>query len=130
MTRDSWFNPNALVEAELLAALAESFQGEGVVREAVDACRDLYLLQGEGRLTMHQLLVQFVEAQPPQRLDLALPVAAALGNAAERLKESPGDGEALAALHRHQLSWEFWRQHPDGPSANGCHHIGGGLFVS
>jgi hypothetical protein len=45
-----WFNPNALVEAELVAALAESFQGEAVMRNAVDACRDLYLLQGEGRL--------------------------------------------------------------------------------
>ena len=130
-----WFNPNALVEAELVAALAESFQGEGVVREAVDACRDLYLLQGEGRLTMHQLLVRFVEAQAPERLagigaeELAPAVAAALGKAAERLEEAPADGEALAALQSHQLSWDFWRQHPDGPSANRCHHIGVALFV-
>jgi tetratricopeptide (TPR) repeat protein len=130
-----WFNPNALVEAELVAALAESFQGEAVVRNAVDACRDLYLLQGEGRLTMHQLLVKFVQAQPPQRLagigaeDLAPAVAAALGEAAKRLEEAPADGEALAALQCHQLGWEFWRQHPNGPSAGGCHHIGEGLFV-
>ena len=130
-----WFNPNALVEAELVAALASSFQGEGVVRDAVDACRDLYLLQGEGRLTVHQLLVQFVEAQPPQRLagigaeDLAPAVAAALGEAAKRLEEAPADGEALAALQCHQLGWDFWRQHPDGPSADGCHHIGEALFV-
>ena len=106
-----------------------------MVREAVDACRDRYLLQGEGRLTMHQLLVKFVEAQPPQRLagigaeELAPAVAAALGKAAKRLEEAPADGEALAALQCHQLSWEFWRQHPDGPSADGCHHIGEGLFV-
>jgi tetratricopeptide (TPR) repeat protein len=130
-----WFNPNALVEAELVAALAESFQGEAVVRNAVDACRDLYLLQGEGRLTMHQLLVQFVEAQPPQRLagisaeDLTPAVAAALGKAAKRLEEAPADGEALAALQCHQLGWDFWRQHPDGPSADGCHHIGEALYV-
>jgi tetratricopeptide (TPR) repeat protein len=130
-----WFNPNALVEAELVAALAESFQGEAVVRDAVDACRDLYLLQGEGRLTMHQLLVQFVQAQPPQRLagigadKLAPAVAAALGEAAKRLEEAPADGEALAALQCHQLGWDFWRQHPDGPSADGCHQIGEGLFV-
>jgi tetratricopeptide (TPR) repeat protein len=130
-----WFNPNSLVEAELVAVLAESFQGERGVRDAVDACRDLYLLQGEGRLTMHQLLVQFVQAQPPQRLagigavELAPAVAAALGKAAERLEEAPADGEALAALQCHQLGWDFWRQHPDGPSADGCHHIGEGLFV-
>ena len=130
-----WFNPNALVEAELVAALAESFQGEAVVREAVDACRDLYLLQGEGRLTMHQLLVQFVQAQPPQRLagigaeDLAPAVAAALGKAAKRLEEAPADGVALAALQCHQLGWDFWRQHPDGPSADGCHHVGEALSI-
>ena len=130
-----WFNPNALVEAELVAALAESFQGEGVVREAVDACRDRYLLQGEGRLTMHQLLVQFVQAQAPERLGgigaehLAPAVAAALGKAAKRLEEAPADGEALAALQCHQLGWDFWRQHPDGPSADGCHHTGEALFV-
>jgi len=130
-----WFNPNALVEAELVAALAESCQGEAGVRNAVDACRDLYLLQGEGRLTMHQLLVQFVEAQPPQRLagigaeDLAPAVAAALGKAAKRLEEAPADGVALAALQCHQLGWDFWRQHPDGPSADGCYHIGEALFV-
>jgi tetratricopeptide (TPR) repeat protein len=130
-----WFNPNALVEAELVAALAESFQGEAVVREAVDACRDLYLLQGEGRLTMHQLLVRFVETQPPQRLagigaeHLAPGVAAALGKAAKRLEEAPADEEALAALRCHQLGWDFWRQHPDGPRADGCHHIGEALFV-
>jgi tetratricopeptide (TPR) repeat protein len=130
-----WFNPNALVEAELVAALAESFQGEAVVRSAVDACRDLYLLQGEGRLTMHQLLVRFVETQPPQRLagisaeDLSPAVAAALGMAAERLEEAPADGEALAALQCHQLSWHFWRQHPKGPGAEGCHHLGEALFV-
>jgi tetratricopeptide (TPR) repeat protein len=130
-----WFNPNALVEAELVAALAESFQGEGVVREAVDACRDLYLLQGGGRLTMHQLLVQFVEAQAPERLagigaeDLEPAVATALGKAAKRLEQAPADGEALAALQCHQLGWDFWRQHPDGPRADGCHHIGEALFV-
>jgi len=130
-----WFNPNALVEAELVAALAESFQGEGVVRDALDACRDRYLLQGEGRLTMHQLLVQFVVLQPPQRLagigaeDLAPAVAAALGKAAKRLEEAPADGEALAALQCHQLGWDFWRQQPDGPSADGCRHIGKALFV-
>jgi tetratricopeptide (TPR) repeat protein len=130
-----WFNPNALVEAELVAALAESFQGEAVVRSAVDACRDLYLLQGEGRLTMHQLLVRFVEAQPPQRLagisaeDLSPAVAAALGEAAKRLEEAPADGQALAALQCHQLSWHFWRQHPKGPGAEGCHHLGEALFV-
>ncbi len=129
-----WFNPNALVEAELVAALAESFQGEAVVRNAVDACRDLYLLQGERRLTMHQLLVQFVEAQTPQRLvgigaeELAPAVAAALGKAAKRLEEAPADGEALAALQCHQLGWDFWRQHPEGLSADGCNHIGEGLF--
>jgi tetratricopeptide (TPR) repeat protein len=131
-----WFNPNALAEAELVAALAESFQAEAVVRNAVDACRDRYLLQGEGRLTMHQLLVQFVEAQSPQRLagigaeDLAPAVAAALVKAAERLEEAPADGEALAALQCHQLSWDFWRQHPDGPSADRCHHIGEALYVT
>ena len=130
-----WFNPNALVEAELVAALAESFQGEGVVRDAVDACREQYLLQGEGRLTMHQLLVQFVEAQAPERLggiaaeDLSPAVAAALGKAAERLEEAPADGEALAALQCHQLSWDFWRQHTNGPSADGCHHLGKALYV-
>jgi tetratricopeptide (TPR) repeat protein len=130
-----WFNPNALVEAELVAGLAESFQGEGVVREAVDACRDLYLLQGGGRLTMHQLLVQFVEAQAPERLagigaeDLEPAVATALGKAAKRLEQAPADGEALAALQCHQLGWDFWRQHPDGPRADGCHHIGEALFV-
>jgi tetratricopeptide (TPR) repeat protein len=130
-----WFNPNTLVEAELVAALAESFQGEAVVRNAVDACRDLYLLQGEGRLTMHQLLVQFVEAQAPERLggiaaeDLSPAVAAALGKAAERLEEAPADGEALAALQCHQLSWDFWRQHTNGPSADGCHHLGKALYV-
>jgi len=130
-----WFNPNALVEAELVAALAESFQGEAVVRNAVDACRDLYLLQGEGRLTMHQLLVRLVETQPPQRLagisaeDLTPAVAAALGKAAKRLEKAPADEEALAAMQCHQLSWDFWRQHPDGPSADGCHHIGEALYV-
>jgi tetratricopeptide (TPR) repeat protein len=130
-----WFNPNALVEAELVAALAPSFQEEGVVRVAVDACRDLYLLQGEGRLTMHQLLVQFVQAQAPERLagigaeELAPAVAAALGKAAERLEEAPADGEALAALQCHQLGWDFWRQHPNGPSADGCHHIGEALSI-
>ena len=130
-----WFNPNALVEAELVAALAESFQGEAVMRNAVDACRDLYLLQGEGRLAMHQLLVQFVEAQPPQRLagigaeHLAPAVAAALGKAAKRLEEAPADGEALAALQCHQLGWDFWRQHPKGPGAEGCHHLGEALYV-
>ena len=130
-----WFNPNALVEAELVVALGESFQGEAVMRNAVDACRDLYLLQGEGRLAMHQLLVQFVEAQPPQRLagigaeHLAPAVAAALGKAAKRLEEAPADGEALAALQCHQLSWDFWRQLPDGPSTDGCHHLGEGLCV-
>jgi tetratricopeptide (TPR) repeat protein len=130
-----WFNPNALVEAELVAALAESFQGEAVVRNAVDACRDLYLLQGEGRLRMHQLLVQFVQAQPPQRLagigaeELAPAVAAALGKAAKRLEEAPADGDALAALQCHQLGWDFWQQHPNGPSADRCHHIGEALFV-
>jgi len=130
-----WFNPNTLVEAELVAALASSFQGEGVVRDAVDACRDLYLLQGAGRLTMHQLLVRFVEAQAPERqggvgaVDLAPVVAAALGKAAERFEEAPADGETLAALQCHQLGWDFWRRHPDGPSADGCHHIGEGLFV-
>jgi tetratricopeptide (TPR) repeat protein len=134
-TTGRWFNPNALVEAELVEALAESFQGEAVVRNAVDACRDLYLLQGEGRLAMHQLLVQFVEAQPPQRLagigteELAPAVAAALGKAAKRLEEAPADGEALAALQCHQLSWDFWRQLPDGPSTDGCHHLGEGLCV-
>jgi tetratricopeptide (TPR) repeat protein len=134
-TAGRWFNPNALVEAELVAALAESFQGEAVVRSAVDACRDLYLLQGEGRLTMHQLLVRFVETQPPQRLagisaeDLSPAVAAALGEAAERLEEAPADGEALAALQCHQLSWHFWRQHPKGPGAGGCHHLGEALYV-
>jgi hypothetical protein len=113
-----WFNPNALVEAELVAALAPSFQEEGVVRVAVDACRDLYLLQGEGRLTMRSLLVRFVDRQPPQRLagigaeDLAPVVAAAMGKAAERLEEAPADWEALAALQCHQLGWEFWRQLP------------------
>jgi tetratricopeptide (TPR) repeat protein len=130
-----WFNPNALVEAELVVALAESFQGEGLVRDAVDACRDLYLLQGEGRFTMHQLLVQFVEAQPPQRLagigaeELAPAVAAALGKAAKRLKEAPADGEALAALQSHQLSLECWRQHRDGPGAEGCHHVAKALCI-
>jgi tetratricopeptide (TPR) repeat protein len=130
-----WFNPNALVEAELVAALAESFQGEAEVRDAVDACRDLYLLQGEGRLTMHQLLVQFVEAQAPERLagigaeDLAPAVAAALGKAAKRLEEAPADGEALAALQCHQLGWDYWRQHPKGPGADGCHHLGEALYV-
>jgi tetratricopeptide (TPR) repeat protein len=130
-----WFNPNALVEAELVAALAESFQGEAVVRNAVDACRDLYLLQGEGRLTMHQLLVRFVETQPPQRLagigaeELAPAVAAALGKAAKRLEQAPADGEALAALQCHQLGWDFWRQHPDGLSADICHHLGEALCV-
>jgi tetratricopeptide (TPR) repeat protein len=130
-----WFNPNALVEAELVAALAESFQGEAVVSNAVDACRDRYLLQGEGRLTMHQLLVRFVEAQSPERLagigaeHLAPAVAAALGKAAKRLEEAPADGEALAALQCHQLGWEFWRQQPDRPRADGCHHIGEALFV-
>jgi tetratricopeptide (TPR) repeat protein len=130
-----WFNPNALVEAELVVALAESFQGEGLVRDAVDACRDLYLLQGEGRLTMHQLLVQFVEAQPPQRLagigaeHLAPAVAAALGKAAERLEEASADGDALAALQCHQLGWDFWRRHPKGPGAEGCHHLGEALYV-
>lgn len=131
-----WFNPNALVEAELVAALAESLHGEAVVREAVDACRDRYLLQGEGRLTMHQLLVQFVQAQSPQRLagigavELAPAAAAAMGKAAKRLEEAPADGEALAALQCHQLGWDFWRQHPDGPSADGCHHIGEALYVT
>jgi tetratricopeptide (TPR) repeat protein len=130
-----WFNPNALVEAELVAALASSFQGEGVVRDAVDACRDQYLLQGAGRLTMHQLLVQFVEAQAPERLggiaaeDLSPAVAAALGKAAKRLEETPADGEALAALQCHQLGWDFWRQHPKGPGAEGCHHLGEALYV-
>ncbi|MCX5954775.1 MAG: tetratricopeptide repeat protein [Cyanobacteria bacterium] len=130
-----WFNPNALVEGELVAAFAESFQGEAVVRNAVDACRDLYLLQGEGRLTIHQLLVQFVQAQPPQRLagigaeELAPAVAAALGKAAKRLEEAPADGDALAALQCHQLGWDFWQQHPNGPSADRCHHIGEALFV-
>ena len=130
-----WFNPNALVEAELVAALAESFQGEAVVREAVDACRYLYLLQGEGRLTMHQLLVQFVEAQAPERLagigaeDLAPAVAAALGKADKRLEEAPADGEALAALQCHQLGWDFWRQHPKRPGSEGCHRLGEALYV-
>jgi len=130
-----WFNPNALVEAELVAALAESFQGEGVVGDAVDACRDLYLLQGEGRLTMHQLLVRFVQAQPPQRLagigadELAPAVAAALGKAAKRLEKAPADEDALAALQCHQLSWDFWRQHPDGPSADGCRQVGEALYI-
>jgi len=130
-----WFNPNALLEGELVAALASSFQGEGVVRNAVDACRDLYLLQGEGRLTMHQLLVRFVQAQAPERLagigaeDLEPAVATALGKAAKRLEQAPADGEALAALQCHQLGWDFWRQHPDGPRADGCHHIGEALFV-
>jgi tetratricopeptide (TPR) repeat protein len=130
-----WFNPNALVEAELVAALASSFQGEGVVRVAVDDCRDLYLLQGEGPLTMHQLLVRFVEAQSPERLGgigaehLAPAVAAALGKAAKRLEETPADGEALAALQCHQLRWDFWRQHPKGPGAEGCHHLGEALYV-
>jgi tetratricopeptide (TPR) repeat protein len=130
-----WFNPNALVEAELVAALAESFQGEAVVRDAVDACRDLYLLQGEGRLTMHQLLVQFVEAQAPERLagigaeELAPAVAAALGKAAERLEEAPADGEAKAALQSHQLIWDFWRQHPKRPGSEGCHRLGEALYV-
>ena len=131
-----WFNPNALVEAELVAALASSFQGEGVVRVAVDDCRDLYLLQGEGPLTMHQLLVRFVEAQSPERLGgigaehLAPAVAAALGKAAKRLEETPADGEALAALQCHQLGWDFWRQQPDRPRADGCHHIGEALYVN
>ncbi len=131
-----WFNPNSLVEAELLAALAESFQGEAVVSIAVDACRDRYLLQGEGRLTMHQLLVRFVEAQSPERLagigaeHLAPAVAAALGKAAKRLEEAPADGEALAALQCHQLGWDFWRQQPDRPRADGCHHIGEALYVN
>jgi tetratricopeptide (TPR) repeat protein len=134
-TAGRWFNPNALVEAELVAALAESFQGAAMVRSAVDACRDLYLLQGEGRLTMHQLLVRFVATQPPQRLagisaeDLSPAVAAALGKAAERLEEAPADGEALAALQCHQLSWDFWRQHPKGLGAEGCHHLGEALFM-
>jgi tetratricopeptide (TPR) repeat protein len=85
---------------------------------------------------MHQLLVQFVEAQPPQRLvgigaeELAPAVAAALGKAAKRLEEAPADGEALAALQCHQLGWDFWRQHPDGPSADGCRHIGEALYVT
>ena len=130
-----WFNPNALVEAELVAALAESFQGEAVVRNAVDACRDRYLLQGEGRLTMHQLLVRFVEAQSPERLagigaeHLAPAVAAALGKAAKRLEEAPADGEALAALQCHQLGWDFWRQHPKRPGSEGCHRLGEALYV-
>ena len=130
-----WFNPNALLEGELVAALASSFQGEGVVRNAVDACRDLYLLQGEGRLTMHQLLVRFVQAQAPERLagigaeDLEPAVATALGKAAKRLEQAPADGEALAALQCHQLGWDFWRQHPKGPGAEGCHHLGEALYV-
>jgi tetratricopeptide (TPR) repeat protein len=106
-----------------------------VVRDAVDACRDLYLLQGEGRLTMHQLLVQFVDSQPSQRLagigvaDLAPAVAAALGEAAKRLEEAPTDGEALAALQSHQLIWAFWRQHREGLEAQGCHHVGEALYI-
>ncbi|MFM9101331.1 MAG: tetratricopeptide repeat protein [Cyanobium sp.] len=130
-----WFNSNALVEGELVAALAQSFQGEAVVRKAVDACRDLFLLQGEGRLTMHQLLVRFAATQPPQQLaglssaDLAPAVAAALGKAAQRLEEAPADGEALAALQSHQLSWEFWGQQGEGPAAPGCHHLGEALYV-
>jgi len=130
-----WFNPNALMEAELVAALADGFQGEVAVRDAVDGCRDLYLLQGEVRLTMHQLLVRFVDNQPLQRLgefgteDLGAMVAVALGKAAERLEEAPADEEALAALQCHQLSWDFWRRHPDGLNVDGCHHIGEALQV-
>ena len=125
-----WFNPNALVEAELVAALAGSFPGESVVQEAVDACRELYLLQGDERLALHQLLVRFVDAQPAERLgeigaqDLGPAVAAALQKAAERVATSPTDGEALATLQCHQLSWEFWRQDPDGLTAEGCRHMG------
>lgn len=130
-----WLNPNALVEAELVAALAQSFQGPVVLRDAVDACRDLYLLQGEGRLTMHQLLVRYVDRQPPQGLagisreDLGPAVVAALGEAAKRLEEAPADGEALEALQSHQLSWAFWRQHPEGLEAQGCHHVGEALYI-
>jgi tetratricopeptide (TPR) repeat protein len=130
-----WFNPNALVEAELVAALADGFQGEATVRDAVDGCRDLYLLQGEGRLTMHQLLVRYVDRQPPQGLagisreDLGPAVVAALGEAAKRLEEAPADGEALEALQSHQLSWAFWRQHPEGLEAQGCHHVGEVLYI-
>ena len=130
-----WFNPNALVEAELVAALAVCFQGVAVVRNAVDGCLDLYLLQGEGRLTMHSLLVRFVDRQPPQRLagigteDLAPVVAAAMGKAAERLEEAPADGEAQSALQCHQLSWAFWRQHYVSLNADICHHLGEALCV-
>ena len=44
-----WFNSNSLVEGELVVALAQSLHGEAVVRNAVDGCRDLFLLQG-GRI--------------------------------------------------------------------------------
>jgi tetratricopeptide (TPR) repeat protein len=129
-TAARWFNPNALMEAELVAALASSFQGEAVVRNAVDACREVYVLQGEERLGMHQLLVRFAKAQPPERLgvtgaqDLGPAVAAALQKAAERVASSPADGEALAAWQCHQLSWDFWRQQPVGLSVAGSHLMG------
>ncbi len=129
-TAARWFNPNALMEAELVAALASSFQGEAVVRNAVDACREVYVLQGEERLGMHQLLVRFAKTQPPERLggtgaqDLGPAVAAALQKAAERVASSPADGEALAAWQCHQLSWDFWRQQPVGLSVAGSHLMG------
>lgn len=125
-----WFNPSYLFEAELIAVLAKNFSGEDVVRNAIDTCRDLYLLQGKARLSMHQLLTQFVATQPPEMLEgisaehLAKPVVAALLQATRRFVDLPGQWEAIACFQCYQLRWEFWRLHLNDLTETVCHGVG------
>ncbi|MDA0159166.1 tetratricopeptide repeat protein [Solirubrobacter ginsenosidimutans] len=127
-------NAQRVSQAELRGHLTEALEwSEREYADAVDACLDLHLLQGDQDVTIHQLLAAFVRSH---RLDdtlgeqLAAVRAvqfAALGTLAEQLVATPADGTLAAALLGYALTPQLWRDDGPSPSRFDLHLIGQAL---
>ena len=128
-------NTDAMAESEVLLPLAESLGGQQCVEDALDECRDLHLIEGIGSLRMHQLLANFVAAQPVEtsahgiNLDhLRRLQVAAMVEAAKAVNANPADPEAIRRFLSYPLVWDRWVVWADSTTADGFDEIGMALY--
>ena len=128
-------NTDAMAESEVLLPLAEAFGGQQCVEDALDECRDLHLIEGIGSLRMHQLLANFVAAQPAKpsahgtSLDeLRRLQGGAMVEAAKAVNANPADPEAFGRFLSYPLVWERWAVWANSITADGFHEIGMALY--
>jgi tetratricopeptide (TPR) repeat protein len=113
--------PQRIVRAELQEQLATALDwSELDFRDALDACLDLHVIQGDAELTMHQLFSAFVRdtrSRPAMEADVQAIRKVQrehLLDIAERLVESPVDAALATSLLGFGLDPAIW-QPDDGP---------------